>query len=70
MRTYSHIGALMSLASMAGTAGDNSILIRDMEKATPGLLPLKSPGTLTEQELLAQAKRSRKAARRARLAGY
>lgn len=70
MRTYSRLGALMSLASMAAAAGDNSILIRDMQKATPAPLPPKSPDNPTEQELLAQAKRDRKAARRARLAGY
>lgn len=68
MRTFSRLGSLLALSAMTAAATSNSVLIRDMEKASP--LPPKSPDSLNEQELLAQAKRNRKAARRARLAGY
>lgn len=71
MRTYSRIGALVSLASMAAMASaDNSVLIREMKNATPTPPVPQPPEEWTHKQRLAQFKRDRKAARRAQLAGY
>lgn len=70
MRTYSRLASLLSLSAMAGMGHDNSLIIRDMKNASPAPPLPKLSSAMNERELLAQTKRDRKAARRARLAGY